>query len=920
MASRNIEIAVPSDAANDQIGLLLENFFSAFLKTQHYHLIDRVRFTGMEIDLLATHKDTGEKIFIECKAEKSPVNSNQIKTLLGAVQIRNAAAGWLISTSTIGKEAKGIIEDWQQKPTDERRRLVVYSGVQLVDRLVESGYVVDPEIIFRRVGIEGQSDAVLLITIDGYFWAVLRTENSSDVIAYVTLYDAKNGNPIDSASLISRVRYTNNSLSALDWVQAGKKASGESLEKIKEELDSIVTIPVADRWTDYRPSRPEDFVGRERLIDFFQEFIDGIVSQRSPMRIFAIKGPSGWGKSSSIIKLQSITQTKSVQTKTYMFTVDSRAARSRRFPEFAVNKGLRNAVKDGFIFALAPVRLGSGTGIFETQEFRFILDDLRRSGTVVCIVFDQFEELLYRPELEPVFDEILQLCLRVDELQENLAICFSWKTDGTIPVEHKAYSFWQNLADRRREYELKQLSDSDVQIAIGDFVRNTGVPLNIQTKRILIEQCQGYPWLLKKLCIHIYETLSEGGVVDSEGNMFVNIEDLFRRDLSDLSPAETACILQIARNAPADFFEIDQVFGAEVIRSLMNRRLVVKTSTRLNLYWDIFRDYVISGKVPEIPVSYIPQANTIIYAKALKFISEHRELTYSQLEQELALSEGSVDNLVRDMQNVGHVYANRLARTLYSKFQDEHDATAILQNFGRRHIVYKTILNSIGQETPFRLENVVPIIEKLPGGDKSAPRTKTIYAQKIIRLLADTGLVVVKNNLFYISKNPQITMPIIQRSRYAFRRGTNVFLAEAPPNRVVPLVDFLQRSHSERSKLEKQFGRNSVSAAMGLGLISRQCLLMPELSDLFDRPTDEMVASVALRNETVQLVAVYVDLEPQVTGEQVGLRIAHEYGMKWSAASRKRYGSALLRWAKWSKEIVKNSSRTSPAPIERQTI
>lgn len=55
-------------------------------------------------------------------------------------------------------------------------------------------------------------------------------------------------------------------------------------------------------WNDYRPARPQDFVGRTKDI---KEIFDFLKNKRKEIgtRIFAITGNSGLGKSSLIITL-----------------------------------------------------------------------------------------------------------------------------------------------------------------------------------------------------------------------------------------------------------------------------------------------------------------------------------------------------------------------------------------------------------------------------------------------------------------------------------------------------------------------------------------------------------------------------------------------------------------------------------------
>ena len=51
---------------------------------------------------------------------------------------------------------------------------------------------------------------------------------------------------------------------------------------------------------------------------------------------------------------------------------------------------------------------------------------------------------------------------------------------------------------------------NEIRSAINIFGKQLGDSINPVLRNYLINQCQGYPWLLKKLCIHVFELLNEG--------------------------------------------------------------------------------------------------------------------------------------------------------------------------------------------------------------------------------------------------------------------------------------------------------------------------------------------------------------------------------------------------------------------------
>ena len=106
----------------------------------------------------------------------------------------------------------------------------------------------------------------------------------------------------------------------------------------------------------------------------------------------------------------------------------------------------------------------------------------------------------------------------------------------------------------------------------------------------------------------------------------------------------------------------------------------------------IFRDYVLTEKVPYIPINYIPQLNYSRYIDGLEFLLQEGEITYDQLASELGISKGTADNLVRDLVMIGHAEANRRSESVKSLQTTEEEWEAKLVEFFSSHIVYRRML------------------------------------------------------------------------------------------------------------------------------------------------------------------------------------------------------------------------------------
>jgi len=65
---KQIKIILDPESSELQKGNFFEDLVRHIFETQRYNITQRVNFTGMEIDLIAKHKDREETAYIECKA------------------------------------------------------------------------------------------------------------------------------------------------------------------------------------------------------------------------------------------------------------------------------------------------------------------------------------------------------------------------------------------------------------------------------------------------------------------------------------------------------------------------------------------------------------------------------------------------------------------------------------------------------------------------------------------------------------------------------------------------------------------------------------------------------------------------------------------------------------------------------------
>ncbi len=301
----SIEVCIKENQTTTDKGRILEDLTREILKQQQYEVQQTIRVTGMEIDVWAKHKITGQKIIVECKAWDSPLPGEVISKLLGNVGLRNASAGWLITTGPLSKDAKGIVSEWEDESNQKRNLLAFYTKDRIIDLLVDSHIIISPDTISKRIDDKFalNDNASLLLMPTRKAWVIPVQNHMEGISTIVAAFDAETGNRITNKDVLNEIKAHKNSYSSMQWLSIDNVVGDKEETLLKEELNSIVTVISGDDWSDYRPARPEDFVGRKSILANVIKFLDAVNNGLSDTRLFSIKAPSGMGKSSVVLKL-----------------------------------------------------------------------------------------------------------------------------------------------------------------------------------------------------------------------------------------------------------------------------------------------------------------------------------------------------------------------------------------------------------------------------------------------------------------------------------------------------------------------------------------------------------------------------------------------------------------------------------------
>lgn len=900
-----IEVAVPSSASTKDKGDLLEDLTAKLLAAQSYEVIKEIRFTAIELDLLCKHKISGKEIYVECKAYRDkPIDANILKNLAGTRDFMEYSEAWLISTAEYGKEAKGFIETWQKKPAEKATMLSFYEPKDVINALVSANVIKKPPQDKATDYCKSQNllgGWVLLITPYGNLWAV--TILVGGIPNKVIFYHASNNEPVIESKLIANLLGTDTSLATLEF-EAQTANTVKPISPVAEDVGEVAQVQTGLEWSDYRPARPQDFVGRAKDITFVFDFFKQALTQSTNTRIFALTGDSGMGKSSLIAKLADKSKNVQNKNKYFIFPVDVRAATSPSYIYSALLKCLSAAQLQGYGDPDIELVISDVSNPLNSSTLKKYLASVATQKKLIVLIFDQFEELYSKPELFEVFNRAKALLLNAASACSCLCLGFAWKSDSTTQGDHPAYFFWHQLSDYRITRKLSPFSDSESNTAINIFEKELGQKLQSDLRHNLIVSSQGYPWLLKKLCIHIYEKIKSG--IDQE-NLLANkldIASLFDTDLNQLSKADRACLQIVAQRAPVDWFEVTESSSSEALDSLMHRRLVIKSGDRLNVYWDIFREYLLTRKVPIIPLRYLPSTEPASVIKIAKLLKLGKAVSTQELVASSGLTEGSIQNTGTDINMFGVATREGGAYQLNPDLI-EADETAILQAVRekfKKH-AFTLAIQDRTSNSIITLSDAITILQEIFPNSTYADKTWHIYTLRICKWLELCGFLVSSLNGWIYRDQGTVLADRLKAPRR--RRATKIFAPLASPLLTIEGLKWLEKVNSIGKKDKLPTGYvNALRILVRFEFATQdQTQYFINKSKLQKYPSHfdaifSMAAAEPIILETEQIIKSF----PKIKSAELGALLTNKYALGWSQASTLRNGRELLTWTKWVAE------------------
>ena len=208
-----IEVCIKEEETTTCKGGILEKLVAQVLTCQQYEVTQTVRVTGIEIDVLAQHKFTGQTILVECKAWDSALPADVITKLLGNGLLKGIKTCWLVTTGGLSKDAEGIRIEWENA---KREGLVFFTQNRIIDLLTDSHLIKSVDIICEPLKdrFTMGSEALLMLTSEGMYWIVPVTDSEVGLSSSVLAFDATTGRRIVSTDQLNELKTRKNSFSS----------------------------------------------------------------------------------------------------------------------------------------------------------------------------------------------------------------------------------------------------------------------------------------------------------------------------------------------------------------------------------------------------------------------------------------------------------------------------------------------------------------------------------------------------------------------------------------------------------------------------------------------------------------------------------------------------------------------------------
>jgi hypothetical protein len=911
-------------------GKLFQDLMAEVLR-HHGYSIDRianVNYAGMEIDIEGRAIATGIPLYAECKCYDTEVDSPKLQAFCGkyiALWLRDKRSqGLFIAIPGINSHAKGFYRDNFESRSEITVRLLEEDSV--LQFIFASQRVTQPEQIAQQIApadYGSPGDWLLLYTDHGLFWAFYVILPGSGIPRAIAIFDAL-GIPISDKTTSDYLLQLLPELGDFSLLSLKSKPQPHQTSPT-EDPEEIVEVRGGSACFEYQfPSSPEHFVGRIPVLAEIDSFVSLVSNKQTSSRGILFEANSGWGKSSVVLA----TVDRLTQKGHLAVSIDCRSASSSQFILRVVNYAITRFSERAQISL--PSSMNGGITGFEGVVNTILSFGrlLIPENKLIFIFLDQFENLFFLTE---AVKRIRDLFLKICDAQANVILGFSWKTDLVGMTSEFPYEIRDTIAGASKRIILSTFSDVETTALLDKLRAELRAPLRKDLQFLLSEFSQGYPWLLKKLCAHVKSQRADGVKQSDIANSLLNVEELFQEDIRGLTAEEDDALKRIAKNAPIGVSELGDEYRPEVVQSLIHRRLVVRIGNKYDVYWDIFRDYINSGRVP-VQENYIlrTQKGSVLNAARLLSIAEGA-LTTAEMRKRAGMSEKSFYNIARDLRLLGlaEVEAGQV-RALIKMPQEEKEFAESLkphlrERLRRNRIVWQ-VLDKLEAIDNLSIKDISLLLNKSCPYVSATSKTWLTYG----RVLADW---IDFADLAILDPSNGVMLPY--RAGSLVRKRSLVLGKRVNRELEIPIIQYrpiermavaivhaaLESKQLDFEGFAESTGKKCLAALEDLGFIKRMSHSIQLTNELFQfvsepqkRPEIFATGAVKLRSFAKFVEILIAHQNEGLSHKELGVALRDQLGMRWKTSTAETNAKIMLDWARYAGLAPGNFAKSRKGP------
>ena len=630
-------------------------------------------------------------------------------------------------------------------------------------------------------------------------------------------------------------------------------------------------------------------MGRKVLVGL----LDRAISEREPVIVF--NAQSGWGKSSLALKFAGTV----AERNGHAVVMDSRTASSPRYVTEVLRRSVLDAQAKRILVLPSDSNWASLSAALATIQRATWIDTSRP----LLVFFDQFENVFRSTEVTRAFRD---LALGAREITHPFTVGFAWKTDLVGWIEGHPYQLRDEIRSAAATFVVEPFGSTEVTTIIDRLQRKSGTKLNRDLRDRLREYSQGLPWLLKKLADHVLKELAAGSSQEVLVSEALNVQNLFDGDLAELGPEAVEILKHVARFAPIQASEVTDRYSPEAVQSLVDRRLVVQVGDRLDTYWDIFRDYLNTGRIP-LEDSYILRSAPNQIARMLPLVMRVGGMkTVADLVAELDTSVNVISNLSRDSRLLGITSFEplkvRISSDVVNAPDPESAARDRVTTSLRRHRAFSAF-----QEMAARNDGVVSVdqfaqaLSRVFPAVSAAESTWTAYARVFFLWFEYAGLVARRGDGWTGDiEGSQATKQLLLSVRTAIRSRASV--PQESPRYGLALLSRVGRetvqipaaNTPEREALLTLANLGAVTVDASNNVVLTKAGLVSSTGDINPSILLDCLRRVPGGTAAVDLLLTDGGASPQSVGELIRDRTK----ATWTPGSTRSIGGYFRAWAK----------------------